>query len=152
MNCVIDIKSLALGTHSQDFKIGREFFVSFGGGDVVDADLCVKVDVTKASGWIKVDCNITGEVTVECDRCLAELRLPVDISAPFTVKFSSVSIQDDDDVEYGDDVIVLGPSEGELDMSQTIYDYVMTSIPLKKVHDEGECDPVMLEKMKEILR
>lgn len=151
MNCVIDIKSLALGTHSQEFKIGKDFFESFGGGDVVDAILDVKVDVTKSSGWIKVDCNMTGEVVVECDRCLAELRLPVDISAPFTVKFSSVSMEDED-VEYGDDVIVLGPSEGELDMSQTIYDYVLTNIPLKKVHAEGECDPVMLERMKDILR
>ena len=151
MNCVIDIKSLALGIHSQEFKVSGDFFESFGGGDVVDAALDVKVDVTKSSGWIKVDCNIVGEVVVECDRCLAELRLPVDISAPFTVKFSSVQMEDED-VEYGDDVIVLGPSEGELDMSQTIYDYVMTNIPLKKVHPEGECDPVMLEKMKEILR
>ena len=118
---------------------------------MVGADLDVKVDVTKSSGWIKVDCNITGEVIVECDRCLAELRLPIDISAPFTVKFSSVSMEDED-VEYGDDVIVLGPSEGELDMSQTIYDYVLTSIPLKKVHTDGECDPLMLEKMKDILK
>ena len=119
MNCVIDIKSLALGTHSQEFKIGKDFFGSFGGGDIVDADLCVNVSVTKSSGWIKVDCNIAGEVVVECDRCLADLRLPMDISAPFTVKFSSVSMEEED-VEYGEDVIVLGPSEGELDISQTI--------------------------------
>ena len=150
MNCVIDIKSLALGAHSQQFNVGKDFFESFGGGDVIDAELLVCVNVTKSSGWIKVDCNITGNVVVECDRCLAELRMPVDISAPFTVKFSSVALGEDE--EYGDEVIVLNPSDGELELDQIIYDYVTLSLPMKKVHPDGECDQQMLEKMKDILK
>ena len=150
MNCVIDIKSLALGAHSQQFNVGKDFFESFGGGDVIDAELLVCVNVTKSSGWIKVDCNITGNVVVECDRCLAELRMPVDISAPFTVKFSSVASGEDE--EYGDEVIVLNPSDGELELDQIIYDYVTLSLPMKRVHPDGECDQQMLEKMKDILK
>ena len=43
-------------------------------------------------------------------------------------------------------------SEQELDMSQIIYDYVNLSLPIKKVHPEGECDPEMMEKLKDILK
>lgn len=149
MNCVIDIKSLSSGAHSQDFEIGKGFFESFGSEEILDASLDVKVDITKSSEFIGVVCSIVGEVVVECDRCLAELKLPISITTPFTVKFSTVENQG---VEYGDDVILLAPSEGELDMSQIIYDYVSTSLPLKKVHDEGECDPAMVDKIRELVK
>lgn len=149
MDCVIDIKGLSIGTHRREFKVGEDFFKSFGNDTILNADLEVILLIDKSNGWIKVDCNITGNVEVECDRCLAELRLPVNISTTFTVKFSSVR---DEDEDYGDDVIVLNESDGELDMSQIIYDYVCLSLPLKKVHPDGECDPVMMEKMKEILK
>lgn len=146
---IIDIKGLALGTSTQEFKVGKDFFESYGNDGIIGADLVVNVTVNKSSGWIKVDCNITGNVDVECDRCLAELRLPVDISAPFTVKFSSIHQEEE---EYGDDVIVLDSTDSELDLSQIIYDYVCLSLPLKKVHPDGECDPVMLEKMKNLMK
>jgi uncharacterized protein len=149
MDCIIDIKSLRLGAHKQEFKIDKSFFESYRNDTVMDACLDVMVVIDKAVGWIKVDCKITGDVKVECDRCLAELTLPIDISAPFTVKFSSLG--DETDQDYGDDVIVLKESDGELDLSQIIYDYVCLSLPLKKVHPDGECDPVMMEKMKGIL-
>lgn len=145
----IDIKGLALGVSTQEFKVGKDFFKSYDNDTITDADLTVSVTVNKSSGWIKVDCNIAGNVDVECDRCLAELRLPINISAPFTVKFSSIHQEEG---EYGDDVIVLDSTDAELDLSQIIYDYVCLSLPLKRVHPDGECDPVMLEKMKTLMK
>ena len=50
------------------------------------------------------------------------------------------------------EVIVLVCSQGEFDLRFLIYDYVCLHLPLKKVHQEGECDPVMMEKMKDILK
>lgn len=145
----IDIKGLALGTSTQEFKIDGDFFKSYENDVITGADITVTVTVNKSSGWIKVDCNIAGNVDVECDRCLAELRLPVDISAPFTVKFSSIHQEEG---EYGDDVIVLDSADAELDLSQIIYDYVCLSLPLKKVHPEGECNQEMLEKIKTLMK
>lgn len=41
----------------------------------------------------------------------------------------------------GDDVIFLDPSEYKLDMHQYIYEFVLLSLPVKRVHPEGQCDP-----------
>ena len=81
---------------------------------------------------------------------MADLVLPVAIESPFSVLFSSYV--DEDDEQVGEDVIVVDRNQGELDISQLIYDYVYLHLPLKKVHPDGECDPEMMEKMKDILK
>ena len=42
---------------------------------------------------------------------------------------------------------MVDPSDGELDLSQFIYDYVCVNLPLQKVHEEGECNPQMIAKL-----
>lgn len=97
-----------------------------------------------------LDLGIIGEVTVKCDRCLADLRIPVDVQMPFQVMFSSYA----DEAEEGasDEVILLDNSSSEIDLNQIIYDYVNLGLPIKKVHPEGECDPEMMERLKDILK
>jgi uncharacterized metal-binding protein YceD (DUF177 family) len=106
--------------------------------------------VNKGDGRMGLVLQIDGDVTVRCDRCLADLVLPVAIESPFSVLFSSYV--DEDDEQVGEDVIVVDRNQGELDISQLIYDYVYLHLPLKKVHPDGECDPEMMEKMKDILK
>ena len=81
---------------------------------------------------MSLDLDITGDVTVKCDRCLADLKIPVDIQVPFSVMFSSYA----EDAEEGvsDEVILLDGSSSEIDLGQIIYDYVNLSLPIKKVH------------------
>lgn len=150
MNSKIEIKGLSFGEHSFDFHFDGAFFEAYENDTISDADLDVCARLTKAAGWVKLDMSVTGKVVVACDRCLAELEIPVDVEAPFTVVFSSLISDDGED--SGGDVIVLDRNEAELDLSQIIYDYVCLSLPIKKVHEDGKCDPVMLEKMKDILK
>ena len=51
-----------------------------------------------------------------------------------------------------DEVILLDSDSADIDLSQIIYDYVSLSLPIKKVHPDGQCDPVMMEKLKDILK
>ncbi len=149
MEYLIDIKGLTSGKHTLEYSLDGSFFESFGSDIILDADLKAMVEVEKVSGWIKVVCDMNGTVVVECDKCLADLTLPVNFTVPFTVKFSSFA---DEEEEDDGDVIVLGKNDGEVDLSQVFYDYVVLSLPLKRVHPEGECDPVMLKKMSEFLK
>ncbi len=150
MNCKIDIKGLTLGEHIVDIPIDGTFFESYENDIVSDADLNVNIKISKSVGWVKAEMDIEGFVIVPCDRCLEDLKLPVSVSAPFTVKFSSWS---DDDSDGGvDDMIILDKNESDLDLSQLIYDYVCLSFPIRKVHPEGECDPKVLEKLKDIMK
>ena len=99
-----------------------------------------------------LDLSITGNVTVKCDRCLADLTVPVDIQVPFSVMFSSYAADADADGDGADEVILLDSDSADIDLSQIIYDYVSLSLPIKKVHPDGQCDPVMMEKLKDILK
>ena len=102
-----------------DWKADREFFDSFGNPDILDADLDVAVDVLRHGVTCDVECSISGTVTVPCDRCLEPLEIEIETD------FSQV----------------YAPEGDEIDLSQDIYDYVCTALPLQRVHAEGDCDP-----------
>ena len=54
------------------------------------------------------------------------------------------------------DIITLPADEQELDLKQHIYEYILLSIPIKRVHPDDEfgnstCDPFMLKKLEEFI-
>ena len=85
----------------------------FENSEVKDADLDISVDIDNEEFEIVVKCEIEGSVTVICDRCLEDLVLPV-----------STSFEEDE----------------TLDLNQDIYDYVCISLPMRRVHPDGECN------------
>lgn len=139
---VIQIKGLKIGKYEYDFPVDGVFFKKFENSYIYDASINAKIVLEKGGGWMNVTSIVTGTVTVECDRCLEDLLLPVDFTASMAVKFAK-----NDDDPQSDDFIVVNPSDGELDLSQFIYDYICVNMPLQRVHEEGECNPVMVEKL-----
>ena len=115
---VVELKGLARGSSRQEWTAGREFFEQFGNSEILDADLEVKAEIHNHGATLDVNCEIEGSVTVACDRCLEDLVLPVETS--FEVSYT--------------------PELGELDLSQDVYDYVCISLPLRRVHPDGECN------------
>ena len=145
-------RDISYGEHPFSFKVDGSFFEAYENDTVSDADLDVSAVVTKEHGRMALDLSITGNVTVKCDRCLADLTVPVDIQVPFSVMFSSYAADADADGDGADEVILLDSDSADIDLSQIIYDYVSLSLPIKKVHPDGQCDPVMMEKLKDILK
>lgn len=115
---VVSLPDLGSGPKLYEWKAGREFFDTFGNTEILDADLVVTAEVSGRGLTVKADCKIHGSVTVACDRCLEDLVIPVDTSFEETYT----------------------PESGELDLSQDVYDYACTSLPLQRVHPEGECN------------
>ena len=115
---VVKLTSLAPGTNRFSWHAGAEFFERFGNVEILDADLEVTANVVCHGLTAEVACEMAGSVTVACDRCLEDLVIPVDTS-------------------FGESYT---PEGGELDLSQDVYDYVCTSLPLRRVHPEGECN------------
>ncbi len=149
MNCKIDIKGIAPGEHRYDFHIDRSLFEVYENDTVSEADIEASALLVKGAGCFRLTLEITGTVTVACDRCLADLDIPVEVEQSFVVRFPGGAEEDEDVAE---DEIMMGQDASELDLSQVIYDYVCTSLPIRKVHEDGKCDPEMMEKMKDILK
>ena len=115
---VIELRNLASGASSFEWKAGREFFETFGNPDILNAEITVRALVNNHGGTIGVKASIKGFVSVPCDRCLEELPLGVDTS--FEENYA--------------------PDGMSLDLGQDIYDYVMTSLPMQRIHPEGGCN------------
>ena len=143
---VIPVKGLPLGESSFRFEIGEPFFQAFENSQIKDADCSVKVVVMRHQTLLEVTCQVGGFVVVECDRCLEDLTLKVDIEPHLTVGFGAVDVDDDGG---DDDVLVIDRSESELNLNQFVYDYICLGLPLVKVHPEGKCNPEMLRYITE---
>ena len=115
---VAQLRTLRTGTSEFVWKAGRQFFEEFGDSGILDADITVTALVSNHGLTIGVKAAIAGSVTVPCDRCLENLALPVDTSFEETYT----------------------PESDILDISQEVYDYVLTSLPMVRVHPEGECN------------
>lgn len=121
---VIPISELTPDSRHYHFDIGKAFFDSFENSEIKDAELTIDADIID-DGSISVHCAISGSVTVECDLCLEDLVLPVDTSF------------DEDDYE----------PTNVLDLRQDVYDYVCISLPMQRVHPDGECNPEAIKHL-----
>ena len=118
-----------------------QFFSAFENSEILDADLVVGVKVEKSGRFAGVDMDVEGTVVVECDRCLGDLELPVSVHPSFSIKFGEAPEDSSSAYEGEREILMLSESDADLDLRQVIYDYVCTSLPLTRVHPEGECDP-----------
>ena len=138
---IIPIKGLPKGESTFHFAIDGSFFSKFGNTRIKDADCSVKVSARRRSTMMEIVCRIGGFVVVECDRCLDDLPLKVDVERMLTVGFGAVDV---DDAADEDDMMVVSSSDSVISLDQFVYDYVCLSLPIVMVHPEGRCNPQML--------
>ncbi len=147
---LIPLNGLSAGKLSFQWHVGKEFFVSFGDSDIIDAQIVANVSVEKSRNYIGVDCALDGKLVVPCDRCLEDLDIPVSEMVRLSVKFGnepsdpSVASMTEDERE----VVYLSADEASMDMAQIIYDYSVLAIPLQRVHPEGGCNPEAMKYLK----
>ena len=139
-NFIIPLNGLTAGKNEFFIHAGKEFFESFENEEILDADLQIRILIEKSGRYIGVDCDIEGEVVVECDRCLDQLEMPIDEQVRLSIKFGEEEIS-----ELGQDnereVIFVKEDDAELDMSQIVYDYACLALPMQRTHEPGECNP-----------
>ena len=115
---IVNLKGLSRGESRFEWEAGAEFFESFGNEDILDAQVKAEATVVNKGARIEVSCSLEGSVTVPCDRCLDDLVLE------FSTGFEETYIH-----------------EGtELDLGQDVYDFVIISLPIVRVHPDGECN------------
>lgn len=147
----IAFKGLKEGVHEYDYHIGKSFFDHFEGSLVEDGDITVVVILEKRSSFMKLNLKISGTVVLTCDRCLEPYNQSIGNDISIFVKFGET------ESEEGEDVIWLLPEENQINVAQTIYEYIIVSVPLRHVHPNekkgvSSCDPAMLKKIEEYSR
>ena len=146
----IPLSGLKEGRHIIDFEIGKEFFELFEESEVKEGSLIANIEIEKRSSHADLAIRISGSVKVCCDRCLEMYLQPVVCENRLLVKFGK-SIEDSDP-----DILSVSADEHELDMKQHMYEFIHLALPIKRVHPDDEtgnstCDPLMLEKLRELI-
>lgn len=142
--------NLSLGMHRFDFEVNDAFFTHFEESEITRSNLKIGIDLIKESSMMVLEIKLSGEVEVNCDRCLDPFWLPLESDYRLIVKYGDVY------QEQSDEVIIIPFGEGPLYLGQMIYEYVHLSLPFKKVHPEDEagvpaCNPQALEKLSHYL-
>lgn len=145
-NFIIPLDGLAAGRKEFFWQAGKEFFESFDNSEILDAELDVTVYAEKSGRYVGIDCSVEGHVVVECDRCLDDLEMPVDVEILLSVKFAAEE-SSDEHLEGRREVIFVPEDNADLDLSQIIYDYVCLSLPMQRCHEEGECNPIAVSHL-----
>ncbi len=139
---IVQIKGVPQGKHLYEFSIDDSFIKLFDNQYVLDASLIAKVEVEILGGRVKVSADISGNLVLECDRCLDRVDFPFEQESEAMVKFSSIS----DEIE-DEGYIVADSESGDLDLSQFLYDEICINIPIQIFHSEGECNEEMINKL-----
>ena len=138
----LPLKSLGVGTHEFEYHLDKQFFVNMESSDIHDADLNVALTVQYNGDIYNLDFHITGEVVLICDRCLDDLRFPIDATYHIVVKYGEAYNDDNDEV------LEIPETDNTLNVAYMIKDTVELAIPMKHVHPLGKCNRQMSAMLK----
>lgn len=142
----LPVKGLGVGIHRYDFRIDHLFFEHFESSPIREAEIDLQLEFDKRIDMYVLDFSFSGTVRTECDRCLAPIDLPIADEQQLVVKLSH---------EPGDeeaDLVYISPDTEQFNVARYIYEYVVLSLPMIKVYDcEDEdplpCDEEMLDRL-----
>ena len=145
----LPFSGLSEGKHLFDFDVNDRFFDEFENSEVEKGDLKVQVELEKRSTYLRLTFSIRGVVQLICDRCLENFNYSLESKRELLVKFSDKPVEDEAEMIY------LHPTDFQVLIAQYIYEFVILSFPIRRIHPDGEdgeslCDPVMIKKLEEL--
>jgi len=129
---LIQFAGLKNGEHKFDYVIDDAFFKDRQYSEVQHAHIFTQVILTKEVNLLVFDIKMEGTINVLCDRCGDPFDFPVWGERKFIVSLTN------DKFEEGDDIISLSLDASEIDISQTLYEYVNLLLPQRRIHPAKE--------------
>lgn len=134
----IDLKSMTEDRFNTDFFIEDDFFEALDQTDIHGGHLNVRLEVKKLAEEFELHLDISGDVVIECDRCLDDMVQPILTTGDVRVKYGKEYLDD------GGDVIIVPEREGIINVAWLIYEFTDLAIPILHVHPDGQCNPEMM--------
>ena len=144
---LIPFIGLKLGKHNFEFNITKTFFENFDYDEFESVDIKVKIVLEKKNTMLEVALKHSGTIHVPCDVTNEDFDLPVKGNLNLIVRFGEEFNNENEEL------LILPIGEHQLDIAQYVYEMIVLSIPLKKVHPgiaDGTLQSKALEKLNEI--
>ena len=138
---------MPVGNHEFQFEVTDAFFKDTDTEELNGVDVSVKAILLKQNNVMQLQFELSGTVNINCDRCLKEFDIPVEGTEHLIIKYGNPS-------DSTDEVLMVHEGETQLDVTQYIYEYVITAVPARKVPCEIDskkykCDKALLKKLNE---
>ena len=146
-NFNIPFVGLKQGKHLFEYEIDNTFFEAFDFNEFNSSKLQVKLVFDKKPTFFELHFNVEGFVNVDCDISLEPYEQAVKGTMPLVIKFG---------IEFNDDneeMLIIPHEYFEINVSQFIYELIILSVPIKKVHPDvlnGTMNSEALNKLKEL--
>lgn len=139
----IPFSGLSIGRHEFEFEAGQQFFECFENSEISQGNLQCRITLDKKSTLLELIFEVKGTISALCDVCADPMELPLEFSEKLIYKFGN------EEFENTDEIIVIPFGEHEINIAQPLYEFILLSIPAKKQHEKGKCNPEMLKKISE---
>lgn len=139
---IIPFVGLKLGVHKFEFDITDTFFDNYEYSIIRKGNVKVELSLDKKETMLIGNFTVSGVVQSECDRCTDPIEIDIEGEYQLVYKF---------DTEPSDDesLIIVYPEEFELNIADNILELMTVSLPLRSIHNEGDCNEEMIERFKE---
>ncbi len=149
----VSFKQLNLGVNRLNFLIGDDFFKKFEYTELSKGNINIECNIDYQVSSVSFNFIITGEVEVQCDICLEYFLYKIDSKEDLFIRFSD-RLEGDEEFFEGDNKITLPKSQDFIDLDKHFYDFIVLSLPIKKVHPLDKngnrtCNPEILKKLEE---
>jgi uncharacterized metal-binding protein YceD (DUF177 family) len=132
------------GVHSFEFPLDQAFFKAMFTGmeeydnpeDIESGEALLSISLEKKPHFMVLDLLIEGSVNVPCNTCLEPAKTPISID-------QKVIVTQDEEKDGTENYLVLDSTDVAIDLLPLIYENLNLAIPIRHVHDEGQCDPTM---------
>lgn len=143
----IPFVGLKQGKHEFDYQIDKEFFEHFEYEEFHSSKVNIDLVFDKKPTMMELIFTASGSVNVDCDLTNEPYDQAVDGELILVVKFGD---------EFNDDneeLLILPHGEFQINVAQYIYELIVLSVPLKRVHPgvlDGSLESDVLEKLEEL--
>ena len=144
---LIPFVGLKLGKHQFEYQINKMFFDHFEYDEFENANIQVELVLEKKSLMLELHFKHKGTVNVPCDLTGEMFDLPIKGNLRVVVQFG------DEFNNENEELLILPHGEHQIEISQYIYEMVVLSVPLRRVHPgvkDGTLKSEALDKLNEL--
>lgn len=143
----IQFVGLKLGKHHFDYNVTKAFFDCFEYDEFNEVNVTAHLALDKKTTLMELNFQIEGWVNVNCDLTNEPHNQAVSGVFDLVVKFGQ---------EYNDEndaILIIPHAEYEINVAQYIYELIILSVPLKRIHPgvkDGTLKSEALKKLEEL--
>ena len=119
---------LKLWKYQFDYQIDNTFFKNFDYDEYNAVSVKVDIVLEKKSTMLELDFKYKGTVNVPCDVSGEEFDLPIKGKLKLLVKFGDAFNDENEEL------LILPHGEFQVNVAQYIYESIILSVPLRRVH------------------